>query len=390
MAAGATWFVIPLSILLATVTHGLLERPFMAFPSGALDASPEARRARKRWARTAFRGRARTAVVALGTVATVLGLVAIEESRPIETNVVDASQVTDGATEDAPSDGESPPDELTLRQQALAAALESSTWPDVRPSVDAVSAPGYLDALPRSDEWAETLGCSSAWTSSSLDDCSFGAQDGKTALVVGDSSGAFTAPALRAIAERSGSEWRIVVATRYSCPWVSERISFVDDVEACEEHKRKVLDVAAELRPDVILAINVPSTTVERPGGGTASHATWARWTADMAERTPSIRTVAMVPNPYGPDVRTCAAPQSTPARCVTTDAVNRARASAMAEALGEDDVVDSSPVWCVTGKCPAFVGHELVRVDALHASPEASVHSAEALRAVLRRHDVL
>jgi peptidoglycan/LPS O-acetylase OafA/YrhL len=374
----SSWVTIPLAIVLAIGTHRLVERPLSSFPWSAGVRGPAGRLRRRLWASEAYSHQAPVAVLLVSGLACALGVVAFDHSAG---SPVPSSGQPVAAEEDDELDQEadSPP-AVRVRQELLTAALQRTSWPLVHPSIDDVTATDYLARLPRDPEWAGTLGCSITWSSESLDRCTFGDPDGRTVVLVGDSTGAFSAPALRAIAERAGSGWRLVNATRYSCPWVDEAISFVEDDGECEDHKRKILDVINQVHPDVVLVVNTPSKTEH--DGAQVTHQQWAKWTAAMAARTGPVRTVAMVPNPAGPDVRTCAANPS-PSACVTSDADNRARTRALEAELG-DAVVDTSPIWCVTGRCPAFVEDRLARLDAVHAGPGAVLRAQDALHQLL------
>lgn len=378
----AAWIAIPLSLALAGITHQLIERPFTSFPTGAFDGTRAGRRSLREWSRATLRGARFPGLAGVALSTAMLVVLAVGQSRPLDVPTVD---VAAGSAPDRVGAAQPEIPGLEGRQRALRQALNATSWPDTTPSIDDVSAPGYLESLPRARPWSSTLSCSSHWDDESLDRCTFGDPTGKTMLVVGDSTAAFTTPALRVIVERPDSGWRIVIASRFGCPWATADLTFDGNESACRDHKESIMRLAKTLRPDVILAINLPSTTVEGPDGRIMSHQDWGRDLATLAEKTPGIRTVGLVPNPVGPDIRECANSRSAPGRCLARPNANRARASALGESIGTENVIDSTPAWCVDGACPAFVDSQLVRVDVSHAHPGAMQSAGDALRTLMK-----
>ena len=384
-APEAQWLTIPLSCALAVTTHRLVERPGTTAPWTAVHwrSSLEHRQQWRVWGTIHHSELRRYGVAALTMTTLLLTVAATARLRPADLPLGSADPVALPTTSTATGTGtgadDVAPQVITDRQRALRTALAAVTWSDTTPSVDDVSAPKYLESLVTDPAWSDVIGCSAPASKRSLESCTFGAPEGRLAILVGDSTAAFTMPAFRALAERPGSGWQVMDLARTACPFTAADLVFADD-PTCSAHREHVVDVIRERQPDLVLVMNT-SSVVEDDDGDQVSDADWAR---DVGRITSRFRdrvgtTAIVLPNPPGPDTRTCAL--RSPSACVTRPAAGRRAAY---ETISGVSVVDTAPLWCSGSACPDVVADHLVRVDAIHVTPQAAVDVAPALRQLL------
>ena len=384
-APEAQWLTIPLSCALAVTTHRLIERPGTTVPWTAVHwrSSLEHRERWRAWGTIHHSELRRYGVAALTMTTLLVTVAATVRLRPADLPLGSADPVARPTTSTAPDTGtgadDPAPQVVADRQRALRAALAAVTWSDTTPTVDDVSAPTYLASLVTDPAWSDVLGCSAPASTRSLESCTFGAPEGRLAILVGDSTAAFTMPAFRALAERPGSGWQVLDLARTACPFTAADLVFADD-PTCSAHREHVVDVIRERQPDLVLVMNT-SSVVEDDDGDQVSDADWAR---DVGRITSRFRdrvgtTAVVLPNPPGPDTRTCAL--RSPSACVTRPAAGRRAAY---ETISGVSVVDTAPLWCSGSACPDVVADHLVRVDAIHVTPQAAVDVAPALRQLL------
>lgn len=199
--------------------------------------------------------------------------------------------------------------------------------------------------------------------------------------VVGDSTAAFTMPALRQLAEEDGGGFRVVDLARFACPFTALDMHF-DGGSSCSAFKETLTGRLAALQPDLLVVMNTSSRVegASRP----VSDRDWAAGVGELIDRVRrSVGQVAIaLPNPPGPDLRSCAVQNGSPAACATRPAAGRAGVYRRLDAV---TVVDTALVWCAGNRCPAVIGDDLVRVDSVHVTPEAAVAAADALRVAFR-----
>jgi peptidoglycan/LPS O-acetylase OafA/YrhL len=389
--------VVVLSLGLAVGTAFTVERPLRNAPVLRPTSAPQSRH-RAEWRHWWLQHRRSMrigALVTLCTVTTSTTVVAVAQEH------AEAVRIATGPAHESPMPGADvgrsgdPQDEkaahtpamIRNRSRQVQAALSATRWPRTSPSIDDVSAQGYIDSLATDPRWTDVLGCSIAGSQRSAAACTFGPEDGRLAVVVGDSTAAFMMPALKAIAEADDSNWRVLDRARFACPFTSLDVTFAPD-PGCAAHRQQVVDEIARLEPDLVIVMNT-SSEVDGADGAALSDNAWANGVGEIVRRFAdrAAETVILTPNPPGPDVRECGGPTSRPTDCVTGPAVGRVRAY---RALADVRTVDTAPLWCSGSRCPAFVDGELVRLDKVHMTPEASRAVAPSLAALLASEGLL
>lgn len=388
--------LVPLALSIAT-TWGV-ERPVRSWATARSaperDTPSRSRRPLRHRARGRLgqdRSRALLAgMVALSTIAILLCVKAVgaDQSR-VDSSVADgevaATAERDPAADpdrtgavadpdrddtDVDPDGTAGPALDQRRAAAIRAGLGLRSWPSTTPSIDDVSADDYLTRQVSSPRWADVLRCSQQTGGRDRTSCTFGAPDGRLAVLVGDSTAAFTMPALRQLVEGEGSAWRILDLARFGCPFTAAEIHFDTDGDGCERHKQQVVTTIEELQPDLVLVMNAEGSRDESTP--------LVDGLRDLLDETRTDAAIAfLLPNPVGPDIRSCAVPGGRPAMCETRPSAQQRRLVARLDGVR---LVDTTPVWCASSRCPAVIDDQLVRVDALHVTPEAAATAASAM----------
>jgi hypothetical protein len=147
-----------------------------------------------------------------------------------------------------------------------------------------------------------------------------------------------------------------------------------------------------ELKPDLVIASEFRNDAVLLSGAvGAAADRERA---AGLASALPRIaagagKVLYLSAPPQGKLVESCATRFSTPADCAaSTSAFYRRTVGIEKEAVAalgpEGSYVDTEPWFCVQGRCPAFVGHSLLRADEYHLTAAASRDLAPVLKAAI------
>ncbi|QKS21626.1 hypothetical protein HUN58_18285 [Curtobacterium sp. Csp1] len=286
-------------------------------------------------------------MVALSTIAILLCVKAVgaDQSRadPDRTGAVADPDRDDT---DLNPDGTAGPALDQRRAAAIRAGLGLRSWPSTTPSIDDVSADDYLTRQVSSPRWADVLRCSQQTGGRDRTSCTFGAPDGRLAV-------------LGQLVEGEGSAWRILDLARFGCPFTAAEIHFDTDGDGCERHKQQVVTTIEELQPDLVLVMNAEGSRDESTP--------LVDGLRDLLDETRTDAAIAfLLPNPVGPDIRSCAVPGGRPAMCETRPSAQQRRLVARLDGVR---LVDTTPVWCASSRCPAVIDDQLVRVDALHVS---------------------
>jgi peptidoglycan/LPS O-acetylase OafA/YrhL len=368
--------LIALAVVLAAVSHALVEQPLRA-PAQSTRSDAVLRR----------RGLAGIGALLVANV--LIWGVAIERGTPppIPAGYTPAALT---ATDDSDDDEQEAP-AIAERAELIRAGLEASTWSDeLRPTKAQITDTAFGPGLVTAPEWSSMLGCGVVEKGRSVADCTFGNPDRPTVMLVGDSTGAFLSPALISVAEQAGTPWNVVNATSFGCPYTALDIEHIKGSH-CETARSRSADWIRTVEPEVLLVTNVGG-----PLSGADGPLTPAEQAKGVEDALDAVRdvvgTAAIVPaNPAGPDLRSCIASVRGPASCVTS-AGRYGATDAAARAAAEEHgtlYVDTRDVWCVSGSCPAQIGDDVVRYDIVHALPNAAVAAGPALRAVLERGHV-
>lgn len=212
--------------------------------------------------------------------------------------------------------------------------------------------------IPNCDDW---------YSSDTVVECvvTTAAKDAPRLLLVGDSIGAQWAPALEIIALAHG--WQFSVYTKSACPMLDIEFHYPRinrRYTECEAWRDKVLEVIAQSPPDVL----VLGSTSGYPFGAEEWENSARRFLKEKLPAQLPVRYLA--PSPVLPfDPRPCLLRKASKSgeQLTTTDcAVDLAqiqrndllaalqRASAQ---LPQVRIIDTAPIVCPGGSCPALVG---------------------------------
>ncbi len=370
---------VALSVALSAVSYVLIERRFRQ-PRPGPPGAAELRHER-------FATLAGVVVVAI-----VLTAVAADRTAPTPGSV---SALTSGATADGDTDGAGDgdgdePTVLSERTRAIQTALVARRWPDrLTPSVEAVSTPRYAESLTTDPAWEDTLSCSRPDTDSTRDGtCTWGAPDGDSVVLVGDSTGAYAAPAWRTLAE-DGSRFRVRNTTRIGCPFAAVELPSAS--VQCDGHNPKVVDLIRRTEPDLLVVTNRFWDKTD-PDMADLPQADYEQAVAEMLESVKDLVGTIIVVPPVSPgfDPERCFAGTRGPSDCRVTADLARSQADSLRAAVGSTaTVLDTTRLWCA-GACPIIIGDTLVRFDPVHVTPDAARESAPALLALLEQAGVV
>ncbi len=283
---------------------------------------------------------------------------------------------------------------------ATAADSDSGGGPQAAPLIPAVPGPGFVPAITKlRDDLPATYadGCHQRFPDTAVPDCVYGdAQGARTVVLMGDSHAATWFPALEKLASQRG--WRLVNLTKHGCPVAVARVwseQLRRGYRECSQWRTAALARVAQEKPDLVVAtsrtdygVMKGTTRLDGPQSGAAL--------AAAAERTyrklDSVAGDVLVlrDNPMRPDdpVECLARHLDDPASCTRplADAVpvpDTARTAAMAAGV---DYLDTTPIFCVDGSCPAVVGGVAVYRDGQHVAATYARTLAPYLSPVLAR----
>ena len=267
---------------------------------------------------------------------------------------------------------------LTPQQRALSAALQATSWPALKPS---------LDELARSPK-----GCTDV-DAGNVAACSYGDPTApRTAVVVGDSIAMAWTPAVRAAL---GSGWRVQMLTMSECPaqdlptW-RNRSTTGRVYTACAEHRAWVQSEIGRQAPDLVVAASLPDFANRVVGVDAADRYTaWRDGTERFlrAVAAPGRRAVLLEAPPNSGNLQTCVTRRSAPADCVgTINGLHRGvvAAEAAAATAAKASYVRTADWFCFQGRCPAVVGSTPVMRDGTHLTAEYAAGLGPLLRPAL------
>jgi peptidoglycan/LPS O-acetylase OafA/YrhL len=370
------------TVLLAVISHHLLERPVLDAPrvrpramlasglalvmlvvgvGAAASARPDL-----------FTGDTAVAsgAQADGAVAPPAGGLTAPEPTPAATSSSPTSQTaTPSATVTTPPAGWTPiplgPTGTRL-QNGLRAALASTSWPsDLSPSPDA-----WLTAAdPRMSTGACTA--TDAWDPNS---CTFGNRKGPEIIVYGDSIGI---PLLATVEKAYGARYKVRGMTKIGCAVNGVDADFGKDEWAvpCVNHRKMVLDYVRRVKPKVLIMIETYSWAVrlKSRAKGAASAKEWLAADQKFVDQVRgSVGSVVIVaPSMPGVAFLDCYRPGGSPGRCVTGIPAWWARTRDVEKKVVGATFIDTTHWYCVDGRCPLFTRttDTVLKGDYLHTS---------------------
>ncbi|WP_185747395.1 acyltransferase family protein [Humibacillus xanthopallidus] len=254
----------------------------------------------------------------------------------------------------------------TRVQDGLREALASTSWPsDLNPSPDA----WQTMADPRM-----STGACTATRASDPESCTFGNRKGPEIIVYGDSIGI---PLLATVVKAYGSTYKVRGMTKIGCAVNGVDADFGKDEWAipCVRHRQMVLDYVRRVKPKVLIMTETYSWAVRLKSGakGSASAQEWlAADQAFVSSVRGSVGSVVIVaPSMPGVAFLDCYRPGGSPRRCVTGIPAWWARTRDVEKKVVGAHFLDTTHWYCVDGRCPLFTGmtDTILKGDYLHTS---------------------
>lgn len=306
-------------------------------------------------------------LVALGSL-TLAWASLLPREPPLSTFVSQAQalvQPGESPAADAPAEPATPAGELTA---GLTAALTSDTWPAFDPPAD-----GSVNL--RVSQWIND-NCLTV-VDKNVNDCAYGATEPtKTAVVLGDSIAVSWLPGIIAALEPLGYE--VLPLTREKCPIGFMPVTSSEETggplyEACDAQHQWVTEKVQELQPDLII-MSDSFYGLKRLISQNTDEAAKAEWTTGFSEALSVLpaetsKVVLMSP-PGAGNMTQCYTPLSSPKDCtggLLSSWKNVLDAESAAAAAAAVPFVDTRDWFCVTDRCPVFVGSTSIYADSAH-----------------------
>ncbi len=411
--------VLALTVLLAVVSHHLIERPILDAPRLGGAGAPG--RSWRAWWVAKRRG---MLAAALALVLLVAGLSGVASARPdlfAGSSDVVASDLNDGAvpppagdvlpTEEVPTPTTTPtpttgspsttttaPPEPTWQpiplgatgtyvQQGLRGALASSSWP--------------ADLNPSPSEWQTTADQRTAMRACAATDafdpnsCTFGNRNGPEIIVYGDSLGF---PLLATVEKAYGKKYKIRGMTKIACAVNGVNADFGRDEWAipCINHRKMTLDYIRKAKPAVFIMIETYSWAVRLKSNakGQASAKEWLAADQKFVDQIKGSvgKVVLMGPSMPGVAFLDCYRPGGSPGRCVTGIPSWWARTRDTEKKVQGATFIDTTHWYCVDGSCPIFTTNTgtVLKGDYLHTSVQYARQLAPDLRYMMHASGVI
>jgi len=425
--------VVAATLLLAVISHHLVERPILDAPrvgSGAVRGA-----AWPAWWAQRRRGML-AATCALGlVVASTAGVaVARPELFTGSTGALLAGQAGTGPdlapdvatpTEPAPT-GPAPTSAATTpsptgpstSSTAIPPAPETAAPPvwspiplgptgealqaGLRRALSATSWPARLDPSP--DNWSSTghrrieqRGCT-ATKASDPTSCTFGNLRGPEIVVYGDSLGL---PLIATVEAAYGKTHKIRGMTKIACAVNGVDANFGKDDWAipCVKHREMVVDYVRKARPQVLIMVENYAWALRLKSGakGAASAREWLEADQRFIDSVKgSVGTVVVLsPSMPGVAFADCYRAGSSPQRCTTGIPSWWARTRDAEKKVTDATFIDTTHWYCVDGRCPIITAPArstatVLKGDYLHVSAQYALLLAPDLRHLLSAAGVL
>lgn len=246
--------------------------------------------------------------------------------------------------------------------QEIVTAAQSTSWPDLNPSMDA--------AISGAQAPPEIARCGKA---DRLDPnaCTWGSPTApQTIMLLGDSVAMTYVQLLKDFAEDSGGQWKVRTEAMFGCAFVDIAKRDAGDAvgAACPERKKAAIAAVNEVRPDVVVIANHYDTTPSGEWG-----AGMVRLTSQFVGNVGKIAYLSAPPDDI--NINDCFNRINGPADCISeVTAVWRARADVEKGLAGRANglFIDSRSWFCTdNGYCPSFVGTTPTKSDRIHMTPE-------------------
>ncbi|MCU1634341.1 MAG: acyltransferase [Micrococcaceae bacterium] len=279
-------------------------------------------------------------------------------------------------------------EETAALQEQIRAALRSSDWPELDPTID--------EAMNGQLAPADITACGGTG-SITVSACTWGDPDAtRRVVVVGDSIAISWTSALReAVGSTDG--WAVTGLGTSGCTFTELLIRNPSArlLRACEGRKEQVVEAINDLRPDVVIIANTYEPRFPMGRDESLSTEEWKDSTASIVSRfSDSVGSVVFLsPPPLTTDIQKCYSKIAEPSFCAGQVRQQwRTFATAEQELAGELNGSFISPeLWfCAEGWCPSFVGSTPVMRDLVHMTPSYQLEIAPALRSELLDRGIL
>jgi peptidoglycan/LPS O-acetylase OafA/YrhL len=408
--------VVLLTLVLATVSYHLLERPILDAPTWGAGHDRSRTAAWRSWWVARRRGMVASAFVA---VCLVVAGVQVAQAGP------DAFSALAGqaATPPGPASAEgavpapAPTSEVATTPPSPSTSTTAEPTPEPTPTVVPLGTSGQAlrqglagalaarsfpaDLTPKPDQWATTADQSTAMkacvatVASNPRSCTFGNPNGPEIDVVGDSLGL---PLLAAVVAAYGKDYKVRGLTKIACGVNGVDASYGKDEWAvpCVEHRAMVLDYVAKARPAAVLVIETYAwaTRLKSKASGAAAAAEWTRAGQAFADalRAGTSHVVFVSPSLPGVAFLDCYRAGGSPSRCVTGIPAWWQETQDAERRVTGATFLDTLHWYCVDGRCPIFttVRDTVVKGDYLHPSVQYMRLVADDLRYRLSAAGVL
>ena len=315
--------------------------------------------------------------VVVAVVATPTALAAGTLQMELNRKLATLERLTEVASQDAVLGSEGEP--LVLDYPG-ARTLDPTSWVVAREGATRIPS---LDILEKDQPDYQDRPCRQAAQNPGSDDVlvcddpehpkgSAGAAEMPTVVITGGSHAGQWAPAFRVLARQHG--WRVIIVDKSGCQLTSNTGQYprprdVPMHPSCQGWNHKVVDVIADLNPDLVFTI----ATTSRGRPESVPLGFMDQWAAlrDHGLRVVAIRDTPRIPEPLSE----CLDREDDPSDCAIPRSGHKGHGlAAESPFLGlerEPDVgyIDLADYYCPEDTCPAVIGNVVVYRDKSHLS---------------------
>lgn len=272
------------------------------------------------------------------------------------------------------------PTSLAQLESQISEALRAQAYPRLRPSMDAILASreqAPQDVRSCTSPQATVHPC--VWSST--------ASVTHTAVLVGDSMAmTFGVPLRQAAYDNPG--WSVADLAQWGCQFAQIAPSKGDPkaIAECPNTKKRAAAYITANRPDIVFVANNYRPKNELIFATSVG--------AMLQPLLPYIgKVVFLAPPPLDKNIAVCFGPNTAPDSCLshlTESWMRHERAQrTLAQAIG-GIYVDTTPLYCSSdGRCPAFVGNTVVKVDEDHMTSGFEWYIVKPFAELLQRNHV-
>ncbi|MFN8168654.1 MAG: acyltransferase family protein [Candidatus Nanopelagicales bacterium] len=284
-----------------------------------------------------------------------------------------------------------------------AAALAVQAKPDVFATASPAApapAPGFVPAVTKlRDDLPPTYadGCHQRYDGTAVPECVYGDPKGdRTVVLFGDSHAATWFPALRTLAQQQG--WRLVSLTKNACPVAATRVyaEVLDrSYRECATWRAAAMLRIAQEKPDLVVTAGRTDYQVMRSGTRLGADESVQPFTNALTRAYRQLdavagSVVALRDNPMltVDPVECLARNLDDPSACTRRldQTVPEPDVEQRAAEAGGATFLDTRPVFCPDGTCPAVIGGVAVYRDVQHIGATYSRTLAPFLAPVLEQ----